>query len=72
MSKLIRKVKGAHGNSIRIEEFGATIVVFDEDCQMSRRYSIGALGELSMGEEKEIIKSRAQIVRAWESGDVWF
>ena len=77
MSTLIQTVKGKHSNNIRIETFDhlpkGAFVVTDTECQMQRTYKVGELGDFNqMLDEKQIVKSRAQVIRAWESGAVWF
>ena len=49
-----------------------TLIVRDLDCLLERRYTIGKAGELEMGEERVRIKSFEQVIKAWESGRVWF
>ena len=72
---LLKTVKGAHGNKIKFETYahlgGSSIVVRDCDCQMERVYTIGKIQELDDFEEIEI-KSKAQVMRAWTNGTVWF
>lgn len=76
MIKVIKKTKGAHGN--RLEFYQADhiknnihIVVQDKDCQLERIYFIGATQELDNFEKVEI-KSIDQVIKAWETGKVWF
>ena len=76
MSTLIKTVKGKHSNNIKIETFDhhpkGVFVVTDTECQMQRVYKIGALGLIDQTEEKKLINSRAQVIRAWKNGEVWF
>ena len=71
----LKTVTGAHGNKIKFQTFAHlgsdAIVVHDCDCQMERVYRIGATQELDDFDMVEI-KSKAQVMRAWESGSVWF
>jgi hypothetical protein len=71
----IKTVKGAHGNKIKFQTYAHlgsdAIVVHDCDCQMERVYRIGRIQELDDFEEV-LIKSKAQVMRAWENGTVWF
>lgn len=73
--KTIKTVRGAHGNKIKFQTYdylgNDAIVVYDCTCQMERVYRIGRTQELDYFEEV-IIKSKAQVMRAWENGTVWF
>ena len=70
-----KTVTGAHGNKIQFGTFDHIdephIVVNDCDCQLRTIYYIGEVRELD-DFEPVIIKSKAQVMRAWESGTVWF
>ena len=76
MVKIIKKTKGAHGN--RLEFFTVDkqisrehIIVQDKDCLMERVYYIGATQELDNFEHIKI-ESKDQVIKAWETGKVWF
>lgn len=73
--KTIKTVKGAHGNKISFRTFAhlgdKALDVYDHDCQMGRVYRIGKVQELD-GFEEVLIESKAQVMRAWENGTVWF
>lgn len=75
MFKTIKKVKGAFGNRITFYTTDLLssnqIVVRDEDCQIERIYTVGRVQELDNFEMVEI-KSKAQVMRAWENGTARF
>ena len=70
-----KTVRGAHGNRIQFCTFDNIdephIVVHDRDCQLRTIYYLGEVRELDYF-EPVVIKSKAQVMRAWESGTVWF
>lgn len=70
----IKTVKGAYGNTIKIQKsflYPNSIIVRDTDCMLERVYTIGNTQMLDDFEDVEI-KSFAQVIRAWETGSVWF
>ena len=70
------KFNGKFDNEITIISYDTmpkdSFYVRDTDCQLERRYTVGATGELATGALWVMIESVEQVKKAWESGAVWF
>lgn len=74
---VIKRTHGINGNELTFATFEhqpeGFFVVMDLDCQIEKTYKIGEEAELNIETGiKEVVTSIPQVIKAWESGDVWF
>ena len=72
---LIKTVLAPNGNKLQFAKYDHItrphIVVHDLDCQLAKTYFIGEIQELD-DFENVMIKSKAQVMRAWTEGRLHF
>jgi hypothetical protein len=75
MPKTLKRHITSRGNELEFYKTDLlpprSVIVRDDSCQMERLYTVGRVQSLSF-DEPELIKSIAQVIRAWTTEKIHF